>query len=166
MSTVGCQYSEVGKPLAREPPVTTLAPRSTASPTCSSIFAATGSLLTGPIVVASSNGSPSRIRSVTAPRQQLDELVLDGAVDEDPLAGGAALAGAQVAGGQRRVDRRLEVGVVHHDERAVAAHLEQRRLAGGGLRHEPAGRGRADEGDPVGPGVAGDLVADDRTRAR
>ena len=37
-----------------------------ASATCSSIFAATGSLLSGPIVVASANGSPSTTRSVTA----------------------------------------------------------------------------------------------------
>ena len=156
----------VANPSARAPPLTTLAPRVTASPTCSSILAATGSLLTGPIVVASSNGSPSRIRSVDRARQQLDELVPHRAVHEDPLAGGAALARAQVAGGQRRLDRGLDVGVVHHHQRSVAAHLEQRRLARGRLRDEPAGRGRADERDAVGARVAGDLVADHRPRAR
>src|ERR1700749_345328 len=44
-STGGSQYNDVGNPEAREPPVTTLAPRSTAAPTCSSIFSATGYLL-------------------------------------------------------------------------------------------------------------------------
>src|SRR5215207_6351129 len=65
--TVGCQYSSVGKPSARLPPVTTVAPRSTASATCASILAAPGSLFTGPIVVASSSGSPSRTSRSTSP---------------------------------------------------------------------------------------------------
>ena len=58
---------EIGGEAVRraEPPATSVAPRSSASPTCSSIFAAPLSLLSGPIVVASANGSPSTIRSVT-----------------------------------------------------------------------------------------------------
>ena len=79
---------------------------------------------------------------MTRARQLLDVLVVHRAVDEDPLARGAALAGAQEAGGQRRLDRGVDVGVVEHDERAVAAHLEQRGLAGGGLRRR-AGRSRS-----------------------
>ena len=49
----------VGNPSALPPPVTTRAPARTASPTCSSVFAATPSLLSGPMVVAGSKGSPS-----------------------------------------------------------------------------------------------------------
>src|SRR5689334_5437038 len=45
---VGSQYRFVANDVAREPPLTTVAPRSTASATCSSIFTATPSLLSGP----------------------------------------------------------------------------------------------------------------------
>ena len=137
----------------------------TASPTCSSILMATGSLLSGPIVVASSNGSPSRIRSVTGSRELLDELVADRAMDKQALAGRAALTRAQEAGCQRRLDRGVEVGVVEHDQRPITAHLEQGRLARGGLCDATARRGGADERHPVGAGIAGDLVPDDRPRA-
>ena len=96
-----------------------------------------------------------------APRELLDVLVAHGAVDEDALAGGAALPGAQVARGERRLDRGVDVGVVHDDDRAVAAHLQQRDLARRRLGDEAPGRRRADEGDGVHAGVARDLVAHD-----
>ena len=41
----------------------------------------------------------------------------------------------------------VDVGVVHHDERAVAAHLEELGLARRAARDVQAGRGRADEAD-------------------
>ena len=87
-------------------------------------------------------------------------------MDEQPLAGGAALAGAEEAGAERRRRGGVEVGVVEHDERAVAAQLEQARLAGRRRRDLPPGRRRADEADRMRAGVAGELVADDRPRAR
>ena len=82
-------------------------------------------------------------------RQALHELVAHGAVHEDPLAGRAALAGAQEAGGHVASAARLDVGVVHHDDRAVAAHLEHAALPAAACGDEPPGRGRADERDPV-----------------
>ncbi len=51
---------------ARRPPVTRDAPRPSASVTCRSVLAAVGSLFSGPMVVASSNGSPSRTRAPIA----------------------------------------------------------------------------------------------------
>ena len=85
-------------------------------------------------------------------------------VHQDPLARRAALARAQEARRERRLDRGRDVGVVHHDERPVAAHLEQRRLAGRRGGDQRARRGRADEGDAGEARVARDLVADDRAR--
>ena len=58
-----------------------------------------------------------------------------------------------------------DVGVVEHDHRAVAAELEQRRLARRARRDLQPGRDRADEADRVRPRARGDLVADDGARA-
>ena len=81
--------------------------------------------------------------------QPLDQLAADGAVHEDPLAGGAALSGAQVGRLEDGVDRGREVGVVQHDQRAVAAELEDLGLARGPGGDRSAGGHRADEGDRV-----------------
>ena len=142
------------------------APRSTASATCSSILAATCSLLTGPIVVASSKGSPSRTCSVTRRASCSRYSSRTARCTRMPLARRAALPGAQVARGERGLDRGVDVGVVHDDH-------------AGRCRPSPAARpcpprpgrragpvvGRADEGHAVDAGVGGDLVADDRPRA-
>src|SRR6266545_7866228 len=89
-------------------------------------------------------------------------VVLDLVLDEDPLAGRAALPGVQEARLQGGVDRPVEVGVLHDHQRAVAAHLQQQLLAGGAPRHLVAGGDRADEPDRLGARVGGQLVADDR----
>src|SRR5215467_8511148 len=65
-STVGSAYSDVGKPAARLPPLHTRAPWATASAMCASNLAAVGSLFSGPMVVAGSNGSPSLIWSLVS----------------------------------------------------------------------------------------------------
>ena len=98
--------------------------------------------------------------------QRADEVVADRLVDEQQLAGRAALPGAQEAGHDRGLGGGLDVGVVHHDERAVAAHLEQLRLARRAPRDVQAGRGRADEADAGDVRVADELVADLRARGR
>ncbi len=72
--------------------------------------------------------------------------------------------GAEEARGDRRLGGEIEVGVVEHDDRAVAAELEDRGLARGGRGDLLAGLGRADEADAVRARVAGDLVADRRAR--
>ena len=129
-STVGAQYRSVGNPSAREPPATTAAPRSTASATCSSILSATPALLTGPIVVASSNGSPSRTVSVTvrasrstnSSRTASCTRIRSPAVQLWPAHRKQAATTASTAA--------LDIRVVHDHDRAVAAHLDDHGLAG------------------------------------
>ena len=72
------------------------------------------------------------------PRELRDELLAHVAVHEQPLARGAALAGAEEARGHRRLGGEVEVGVVDHDDRPVAAELEDRGLARRGLGDLPA----------------------------
>ena len=94
-----------------------------------------------------------------------DELVGDAVVDDDALGRHADLAlvheGAESGGGDRRVD----VGVVEHDQRRLAAELEQRGLevAAGDLGDDPADAGRAGEVDAA-DGRLGDQRLDDRGR--
>ena len=99
---VGWKNSALPSSGARRPPAWSVAPRSIASATWCSVFAAVRSLLSGPIVVAPSRGSPSRTSRRDGLDEQLEVRVVDRAVDEHPLAGGAALAGVQEAGGDRR----------------------------------------------------------------
>ena len=139
---------------ARSPPVITFAPWSTASRTWRSVFAAVASLLTGPIVVASSNGSPRRIRSCDRGRQLRDELLAHRLVDQDALARRAALPRVEEARRQRGVDGRVEVGVLEDHERAVAAHLQQQVLARGARGDRLPGGDRADEPHRLRPGFA------------
>src|SRR5215469_2426976 len=65
-STVGSANRSVAKPGARRPPEQTRAPPPTASAMCRSNLAAVAPLLSGPIVVSGSNGSPSRTRVLVA----------------------------------------------------------------------------------------------------
>ncbi len=95
--------------------------------------------------------------------QRLDELVVNGLVYEEPLAGGAALPGAEKRGGQARLGGSFDVCVVQDDHRAVSAQFEERRLACRSCRDVQAGRHRADEADGMRTGITGDLVAYDRT---
>src|SRR6202008_1808233 len=96
--------------------------------------------------------------------QQLNELLADGLVHEQTLRGGAALTGAEEAADARGIGGRGEVGVVHHDERPVAAHLEELRLAGRLARDDQPGLRRAGEGNGTRTGVDGELVAHLRAR--
>ena len=63
----------------------------------------------------------------------------------------AALAGRAVAAEQRALDREVDVGVVHHDHRVLAAELQARRLqvAAAQLADLGADRARAGEADLV-----------------
>ena len=114
---------------------------------------------------SSANGSPSSTRSATSAASRSTNSSRTSrctsrrspAVQLWPAQRKQAVTVASAA--------RVEVGVVEHDERAVAAQLEHARLAGGRLGDLRPGLGRADEADAVRAGVAGDLVADDRARA-
>ena len=56
------------------------------------------------------------------------ELVVDGLVHDRRAERRAALAGRAEAAEQRALDREVDVGVVHHDHRVLAAELQARRL--------------------------------------
>ena len=80
-----------------------------------------------------------------------DVLVVDRLVDDRGAERRAALAGRAVAAEQRALDREVDVGVVHHDHRVLAAELEARRLqvAAAQLADLRADRARAGEADLV-----------------
>ena len=62
------------------------------------------------------------------PRDELlDELVVDLAVDEEARGRRAALAGRAEGAPHRAVDRQIQVGVFHDEDRVLAAHLQVQR---------------------------------------
>ncbi len=79
----------------------------------------------------------------------LDESVGDLLVDHDALGRHADLSLIDEGAERGRVHRGVEVGVVEHDQRRLAAELEQDRLevARRGFRDQPPGAGRAGEAD-------------------
>ena len=93
--------------------------------------------------------------------QRVDEVVVDLVLHQQPGAGRADLAGVEEDGGQRVVERDLEVGVGEDDVGVLAAQLEGDLLHGGrGRGHDaPAGLQPAGEGDQVDPGVLGEQRA-------
>ena len=90
--------------------------------------------------------------------QLLPQRLDDAAMGEDPSRRRADLAsiGEGAAGG--RVRGAVEIGVLEHQHRPVAAEFEQHRLAGAALGDTPAGGGAAGEADAVGVGMDDDLV--------
>ena len=97
--------------------------------------------------------------SLDLAREQGDELVPNGLVDQDPLSRGTALSRAEErahAGGFRR---RREVRVLKNHKRPIAPHLQQLRLAGGLPRDDQPGLRRTGERNRVGPRVRRQLVA-------
>ena len=77
--------------------------------------------------------------------QRLDEAVVDAGLHDQARGRGAALAGGEEGAVDGAFDRDLQVGVVEHDERVLAAHLELHLLhrlgRDAGLR-PPCGRSR------------------------
>ena len=99
---------------------------------------------------------------VGPPRQLLDEAVVDAVLDDQPAAGRTDLAAVQERGGQRVVDRGLEVGVGEHDVRALAAELERDALHVDGSRgHDRLSAGEASgERHEVDVGTLGERLPD------
>ena len=116
----------------RDPPASTRA-WSGARSTNPDTRASWSGLLTGPYSTSSSSGMP-----VCTPLAGLGEGVGEVAVDARPgeHAGRrrAVLAGVEVAGGRDALDGGVDVGVVEHDDRRLAAELEVDPLEVGGRR--------------------------------
>ena len=92
------------------------------------------------------------------------EAVVDAGLHQDAIGADASLAGIAVFGGHGAGDRLVEIGVVEHDERRVAAELERELLHRvGALPVERlADRGRAGEGELAHPAVVAEDLADGR----
>ena len=116
--------------------------------TCSTVFAST----TAPSGVLPSRGSPTGMRADLG-RELLDERIGDRLDDDDPLGRHADLALVHEGAEGRGLHRLVEVGVLEHDQRRLAAEFEQHRLQvlGRALGDDPADRGRAGEVDPLAP---------------
>ena len=109
---------------SRAPPVSTRAPRATASATSAAALSTASSLMSGPIVTPSSVPRPMCI-AVDALGDPARELVGDGLVHDEAVGRRAGLADVAELREHRAVDRLVEVGVVEHDERGVAAELHR-----------------------------------------
>ena len=62
--------------------------------------------------------------------QRIDELLVHALLHDDAAGRGAALAGGAERSPQRAFQRQLEVGVVEHDHRILAAQLQRAVLEG------------------------------------
>ena len=104
----------------------------------------------------------ARLQPLRLRHELLDERVRNRALDDDLPGGHADLALVEERPERRRVHRVLEVGVGEHDQRVVAAELEQDPLevAAGRLGELAPGRGRAGEVEPAHERVLDQLVAD------
>ena len=145
----------------RSPPTTCTAADARAAAMYDSTLSRCSALMSGPTITSGSNGSPTFIASTRGPSRD-DELVVDAALHEDPGAVRAHLAGGEEVGEQRRRHRRLEIGVVEHDQRRLAAELERdvlERRCGIG-HHDLAGRRLARERDLGDPAMAGEHLTD------
>ena len=137
---------------ARLPPTSARAPFASASDTCRSTMASCASLESDPTSASKRLPAARWRRPRTRSGHQLDELVVDGLLDEDALDRGARLAAVEHGAPDRGVRRPLEIGVGEHDHRVLAAELEAVRdqPLGGALGDLPAGARGAGELDEVG----------------
>ena len=132
------------------PPATSLAPSALAiatySRSCASCLSSTTGPMSVPFLRASSTFSVFMLLG-----HRSDEAVVDAFGDDQARGRRAALAGGEEAAVQRRVHRDVQVGVVEHDHRILAAHLqlELGHARDAGLRDALAGGHRAGEADRV-----------------
>src|SRR5919198_1516234 len=98
--------------------------------------------------------------------EAVDELVVEGCLDEDARPRLAALTGRVVNRPDRARDRILEVRVREDEIRALASELEDQPLdrVRRHSHHLAAGGGRAGERDLVDPGMAHEVRADGLAR--
>ena len=117
-----------------------------ASAMCSSTFATALSSMSGPCVAPASRPGAGFSFS-TAVGQLLRERVVDAVLHVDAVHAHAGLAGVAVLRRHRALDRRIQIRIVEHDERRVAAELERQLLhRARALRHQQlADLGRSGE---------------------
>src|SRR5690606_37836180 len=70
----------------------------------------------------------THLQRLEALDEAFDEPVIDGLVHDEPFGGDAGLAVVDGPGSYRRLDRILESGARHYDERIAPAQLEHRLL--------------------------------------
>jgi hypothetical protein len=94
--------------------------------------------------------------------QLLRKLVVNAFLHEKPVGADAGLSGIAELGRHRALDRGIDIGIVEHDKRRIAAELERDLLDGAGaLRHQQfSDFGRAGEGEFAHDRIAGEFLAD------
>ena len=147
--------------MAISPPVRSVAPSSFPTSVYEWIFSRAERLTTGPTSVASSRPSPRRSFSVCSTSFDASASY-DGRAGDDAAGGRAPLARRAECGPEDSLDCEVEVGVVHDDDRVLAAQLEVDVLqigsaVLGGLDPHLA---RAREGDERHVGVLDEALAD------
>ena len=108
-----------------------------------------------------------RVEAVAEPQaagalgELLDERVVERRRHGDPLDAGACLSAVRERAPERAVDRAIEVGVVQHEHRVLAAELEHGRAKarGGGHGDLPSGLGRAREDHRMDAAVVDERLA-------
>ncbi len=116
--------------------------------------------ISGPISVAGSSGWPT-LSAFTRAGEPFDESVRDALLDQQPARRGATLAIEGVDHEHDGIERAVEIGVLEHDHRVLAAELEMHALQGRrALRHDcGAGRAFADKADRLDGGMLGQRLA-------
>ena len=124
-------------------------------------------LISGPCMTPASVPSPIFI-AATFFGELFDECVVDLVLGIDAVGADAGLAHVAVFRDHRAFDRGIDIGVVEHHERRVAAELQPQLLhAGRGLLHKDlADLGRAGEADEAHRRMFAQHLADRRTNRR
>ena len=94
--------------------------------------------------------------------QLLHEGIVDGVLHINPVGADAGLAGIAVFRGHRAIHRRVQIGIIEHDEGRIAAQFQGQALdLAGSFAHQPgAHRGRTGEGDLGDLRVVAEFLAD------
>ena len=95
-----------------------------ASAMCALTFSTAFMLMSGPITAPGSNPSATFMAPAVSARR-LGNGIVDAVLHQDAVGADAGLAGVAVFRGDRTLDRGLDIGVVEHNERRIAAELQR-----------------------------------------
>ncbi len=153
---------EVSRPcIGSPPPRMTSPPLAVASSICSCTLSTASALISGPrcdaIVKAVAD-----LHLADRGLQLFGEGVIDARLHVNPVGADAGLAVVAEFAQDRAFDGCIQIGVVKHDERRVAAQLHRafHHLIGGLLQQDAAHFGRAGEGQLAHGGVFAEFLAD------